>query len=232
MIIKVNLVIANAYIVRGRKTVVVDTGAPGSDGRILKALKKHRIPASQFSLILLTHAHSDHAGSARALRDRFHVPVAVHRADAAMLKRGDNGSLLTLGWEAGVSKPFVDRPFPGIDADILLDAAADLHDFGLDARLLHTPGHSEGSISLIFENGDAIVGDILRGGIMGGTFLAQQPNYPYFLYNISDKAVLHNSIQRVLDAGARQLYTGHGGPLPRAAVERWLTMRHQPILVG
>jgi len=39
---------------------------------------------------------------------------------------------------------------------------------------------------------------------------------------MKDKAVLHNSIKRVLNASAQQLYTGHGGPLSRVAVERWL----------
>jgi len=222
VITKVNLLIANVYIIRGRKTILVDTGAPGSTGRILKALEKQTIRPSDISLILLTHAHSDHAGSARDLRDHLRVPIAVHRQDAPMLKRGDNGTFVSLGLEAAISKPFVDRPFPGVDADILLETPMDLTEFGLDARLLHTPGHSEGSISLLFENGDAVVGDILRGGFLGGVLLPHHPNYPYFLNNLDDKAVLHRSIQHVLDVGAQQLYPGHGGPVSRAAVERWL----------
>ena len=75
---------------------------------------------------------------------------------------------------------------------------------------------------MLFANGDAIIGDILRGGMMGGAFLAARPNYPFFLYDLADKRVILESVQRVLDAGAQRLYVGHGGPLPRQAVAQWL----------
>jgi glyoxylase-like metal-dependent hydrolase (beta-lactamase superfamily II) len=232
MITKLNLLIANVYVVRGKRTVIVDTGAPGSAPRILRALARHGISRDDISLILLTHAHSDHAGSAGALRDALHAPVAVHRDDVAMLERGDNGRFVTMGLEAAMSKPFVDRPFPGITPDILLDTYTDLSQFGLDARLLHTPGHSPGSVSLVFGNGEAIVGDILRGGLMGGVLFSGRPAYPYFLYSRDDMQTLHGSVARVLDAGATRLYTGHGGALSRAAAERWLAAQRQPAWAG
>lgn len=231
MITKINLIIANAYLVRGRKTVIVDTGAPGSAPRILNAIKRQGINQRDVSLILLTHAHSDHAGSAGVLREALQAPVAVHREDVAMLERGDNGGFRPVDVEAAFSKPFVDRPFPPIRPDIVLDGSTDFSDYGLDGWLMHTPGHSDGSISLLLPDGNAIVGDILRGGIMGGTFFPARPTYPFFLYDMADKAILHTSIRRVLDAGATYFYTGHGGPILRANVERWLATHMQPIRV-
>lgn len=221
-IIRINLVVANVYIVRGRRTVLVDTGAETSAGWIMRAMNQHGVSPNELSMILLTHAHVDHAGSARRLRDRLGAPVAVHQADAAMLRRGDNGITQTLGREAVVIKYFMDHPFPSLEADIHLDQSTDLRSYGLDARLLHTPGHTAGSISLLFDDGDAIAGDVLRGGVMGGAFLASKPAYPYFLPSMDDKPVLLDSVQKLLDDGARRFLVGHGGPLKRDAVQRWL----------
>jgi glyoxylase-like metal-dependent hydrolase (beta-lactamase superfamily II) len=224
-ITRINLVVANVYIVQGEKTILVDTGAESSAGWILRALKQHHISPEELSMIVLTHAHVDHAGSARRLREQLRVPVAVHEADAQMLKRGDNGTLQTLGAEAVIVKFVMDHPFPSLDADILLDSSTDLRRWGVDARLLHTPGHTSGSISLLFTNGDAIVGDVLRGGIMGGTFLASRPNYPYFLPHQNDKRTLLHSVQKLLDAGVERFFVGHGGPLSRVDVQRWLSLQ-------
>lgn len=221
-ITKINLTIANAYLVRGEKTVIVDTGAPGSASRILRALAQAGTAQEDVSLILLTHAHSDHAGSAGELRAILGAPVAVHAADAAMLQRGDNGRFIPVGWEAKMSQRFVDKPFPGLAADILIDESTDLRPYGIDGRLLHTPGHSPGSVTLLLPEGEAIAGDILRGGIMGGMMLSGRPSYPYFLYNLDDKVELRHSLRKVLDAGAQRLYVGHGGPMARGNVARWL----------
>lgn len=227
MIAKLNLTIANVYIVGGARPVVVDTGAPGSAPKILAALAKQGFQPADVALILLTHAHSDHAGSAAALREATGAPVAVHHGDLAMLRRGDNGRMLPTDFEARLSQRFVDKPFPALEPDMVLDDESDLRALGLDADLLPTPGHSPGSISLLFANGDAIVGDILRGGVMGGMFLSSRPTYPFFLYDLADKAVIHRSVQTVLARGAQRLFTGHGGPLPRSAVEQWLEQQRR-----
>lgn len=226
MIVKINLTIANAYLIKGPKAVLVDTGAPGSAPKILQALAKEGIAPESLALILLTHAHSDHAGSAAELRRLTGAPVAVHAGDAAMLRRGSNGVMLPIGVEARLSQRFVDRPFPGLEPDITLQDTSDLGALGVAARLLTTPGHSPGSISLVFEDGAAIVGDILRGGLMGGAIWSGRPNYPYFLYNMADKATLHASVAQVLAAGAETFFTGHGGPLVRQDVLRWLHGRY------
>jgi glyoxylase-like metal-dependent hydrolase (beta-lactamase superfamily II) len=221
----INLTIAKAYLVQGARAILIDSGAPGSAPRILRALEQRGVTKQDVSLILLTHAHSDHAGSAAELRATLGAPVAIHAADAAMLRRGDNGAFIPVGLEARMSRRFVDKPFPGLAADLLVDEQTDFSDYGIDGRLLHTPGHSPGSVSLLLPGGQAIVGDILRGGFMGGMVLSGRPSYPYFLYDLDDKDQLHDSIRRVLEAGAQRLHVGHGGPLPRVAVERWFNQK-------
>ena len=128
MITKLNLTIVNVYLVKGPKLVVVDTGAPGSAPKILAALAKQGFAPADVSLILLTHAHSDHAGSAGELRKATGAPVAVHRGDLDMLRRGDNGRVFPTDFEARLSQRFVDRPFPALEPDILLDDQSDLRE--------------------------------------------------------------------------------------------------------
>lgn len=223
MIHRINLMIANVYVIQqSRRVVLVDTGAPNSGKRIESALARLGIRPSEVALILLTHAHSDHAGSAAELRQRWGVPLAVHAGDRAMLERGTNGDFVPMDLEARLSRPFVDVPFTGITPDIVLDAGQDLSAYGLEAQLLHTGGHSAGSISLIFEDGSAIVGDILRGGIMGGTFLPQRPTLPFFMPSLDQLPTLFASIQQVLATGAQRWYVGHGGALPHERIHSWL----------
>jgi glyoxylase-like metal-dependent hydrolase (beta-lactamase superfamily II) len=219
---RINLSIANMYLLQGRRAILVDSGSAGTTDRALRALSGCGVRPGDVSLILLTHGHSDHAGGAAALRRAFDAPVAVHRGDADMVRRGDNGVVVPVGWEARFSQSFVDRPFPAFEPDIVFDASFSLEPYGVDSTWMATPGHSPGSISLLLPSGDAVIGDILRGGLMGGALLSGRPAYPYFLYDMADKAILHDSVSRVLKAGATRLHPGHGGPLARRSVETWL----------
>jgi glyoxylase-like metal-dependent hydrolase (beta-lactamase superfamily II) len=75
---------------------------------------------------------------------------------------------------------------------------------------METPGHTAGSISLILPNGEAVVGDLLMGGFLGGLVRRGVPNVAYFQ---DDEREAQRSLRAVLATGARKLYVGHGGPL-------------------
>lgn len=224
MLNKLNLQIANVYIVKGdNKTVVVDTGQAGKAETIVKRLAKLGVAPKDVSLILLTHAHIDHAGSAAALQQLTGAPLAVHAADSEMLQRGHNGKMMPVGLEAHLLYNFISVPFPKSKADVFVDENTDLSAFGIRGRIIHTPGHTAGSISVLLDDGSVIAGDLLRGGALGGAILSSIPRYPYFLYDLKDKAMVHASVRKLLDAGAQRFYVGHGGPIPRAAVQKWVS---------
>ncbi|HRK90946.1 MAG TPA: MBL fold metallo-hydrolase, partial [Anaerolineales bacterium] len=90
-IIKIKLSLSNAYLVKDKKSILVDTGAPNEAGKILKAVKQAGVDEKDISLILHTHGHIDHAGSTAGLKRILNVPTAVHAADAFMLRTGTNG---------------------------------------------------------------------------------------------------------------------------------------------
>ena len=70
-------------------------------------------------------------------------------------------------------------------------------------RCCTPPATAPAQSRMLFQNGDAIIGDILRGGVMGGMFLSSRPKYPFFLYDLADKPVILDSVQ--------------SGPRPRRA---------------
>ena len=114
--------------------------------------------------------------------------------------------------------PFVDKPFPPVAATHLIDAEMDLHPFGVEGRVVPTPGHTPGSVSLLLPDGDIIAGDLLMGGRLGGAVLAKRPQLHYF---VADFAQLYASLDRVLTGKPRRLLVGHGGPLAAEDVRRW-----------
>jgi hydroxyacylglutathione hydrolase len=210
-VIKINLPLANAFLVRGgAQWIVVDTGAPGDADALLRAASRHGITPRDIGLILLTHGHVDHFGGAAELRERTGAPIAVHAADLPFLESGRNPDLAPTGLEGRIFRPFLPWVAKPLTPDITFSEAFDLRPYGLDTRTIHTPGHSPGHIALPLPGGELIAGDLLRGGFIGGRVLANLPNLPFY---VADPAQLQASIKQVLDLGIHTLYVGHGGPL-------------------
>mgnify|MGYP005841051187 CR=1 FL=1 len=194
-ITRIKLPLANAYLVQGERPILVDAGAPGDADRIVRALAQKHVRPADLALILLTHGHGD-----------------------AMARSGCNVLGALNGLEARMIAPFVNKPFPPVAASILLDAPLDLRAYGVAGEVIATPGHTAGSVSIFFDNGDAIVGDLLMGGRMGGALWSSQSRLHYF---VADFAQLAKSIVTVLARRPQRLLVGHGGPLAADAVQAW-----------
>lgn len=217
---KLKLGLSNAYLIKADGCILVDTGAPNEEKRILAALKNHGVTNKDISLIVHTHVHSDHVGSTVALKQTINAPLAYHPADEPLMQQGNNGKLNGIGLRgAFYAKLFSHKAFEAFSADLNLQDGLRLDDYGVPATVLHTAGHTAGSISLILDSGDAIVGDVLMGGHMGGNFLAQKPNYQYFA---EDKTQLHNSLKKLAAQPIKSYLVGHGGPLEAKKVKNWL----------
>lgn len=217
-ITRIKLPLANAYLVQGERPILIDTGAPGDAGRIVRALAQANVQPADLALILLTHGHGDHVGAANELAVLSGAPVALHSADDAMARTGRNVLGTLNGLEARMIAPFVDKPFPPAAASILLAAPLDLRPYGVAGEVIATPGHTPGSISIFFDNGDAIVGDLLMGGRMGGALWPSRPRLHYF---VGDFAQLATSMDSVLARRPQRLLVGHGGPLAADTVQAW-----------
>ncbi len=131
------------YLIHGRKICLIDSGVASSSQIILDHLKHIGRSPKEISLLILTHAHPDHIGAARALKNISGCVVASHVVEKA--------------WIEDVDLQEAERPVPGfkslvegsVPVDLILQDrdVLDLGD-GLDVQVIHTPGHSPGSISL------------------------------------------------------------------------------------
>jgi hydroxyacylglutathione hydrolase len=172
--------------------------------------------------LVLTHTHFDHAANAARLHQRYHVPVIVHRSEAEYLQAGDSplplGTTVFTRWMTPQLTRTVHRFFRYRPAtpDIIVDEAFDLRPLGIEADLLHTPGHSPGSISLIVGGEVAIVGDAMYGVVAGSAF-------PPFA---ADARQLVESWAKLLETGCQVFLPSHGGAVTRHVVERDYAQRH------
>lgn len=209
-IIKIKLSLSNAYLVKDKKSILIDTGSPKEADKILTAVKNAGMDVKDLSLILHTHGHVDHAGSTAELKRRLGIPSAVHKEDAFMLQTGTNGLVNAINFEAEIYKRILVKPFESSQPDIVIENEMLLNDFGVDGKIIFTPGHTEGSISILLGNNEMIIGDVMMGGFMGGNLFPSRPMYHYF-YNDFDE--IKSSIKKIANLKPSKMYVGHGGPL-------------------
>jgi hydroxyacylglutathione hydrolase len=211
-----DLGIANAYVIYGRRPILFDSGTAGESSTLAKDLDRLAIKPGDLALIVLSHGHADHAGGAGTVRERWHAPIVVGAGDVEMLHNGRNRTLKPMSFTARLLRPFIDRTFPPYNPDIQVTAPIDLKPYGIDGRILPMPGHTPGSQVLLLGDGDAFVGDLLLGGYLGGAMFASSPGTHYYH---DDRAAAEAEICVVIRDGAKRLYLGHGGPV--TAADAW-----------
>lgn len=204
-----------AYLVHSDNAVVlVDTGYEGMEQRVIDALAEEGFAPGDLSLIILTHVHYDHAGGAAALAELTGAKIVVHSEEAETLRQGITkipggtrwkGRLLS--WIGRIFLPRVMK-LPPADAAILLDDRLDLSEWGIPGYLIHTPGHTAGSLSLVLENGKAVVGDNMLGFV--------NKHYPPFA---EDRDAVLDSWQKLLDTGSVDFLPAHGNMIKRKSIE-------------
>ncbi|MDR3735909.1 MAG: MBL fold metallo-hydrolase [Acidobacteriaceae bacterium] len=158
-VLSVGLLQCNCSILGDEATheaIVVD---PGDEiDRILAVLAKHQLTVKQ---IIVTHAHIDHIAGAARLKAVTGAPVFYNQLDLPLVKMMD----MQAGW-LGVATPVVAEPDASAEEGFKIGVT------GIQGVVLHTPGHTEGSISLHFpEEHLLLAGDTLFAGSIGRTDL-------------------------------------------------------------
>ena len=183
-----------AYLAVGAETLLVDTGVSRLAGAIQRAIRATGVHPASVDRIVLTHYDFDHSGSAAQLARALDAPVAIHAADAALVSNPSDSP--------GVRRLLYHRPVPQVLRWEAPEIATTLEEGDTvgDWRVLHTPGHTPGSISLVRDD-VGIVGDALvyfRGRLI--------PNVRHLAI---DLAAQDASTKRLATAGLRTVLPGH-----------------------
>lgn len=178
-----------------REAIVIDPGDDIED--VLALVRKHHLQVKQ---IVVTHAHIDHVGGAMKLRTATGAPILLNQNDYALLKMLD----VQAAW-IGMATP------EKVEIDQNLTDADTVKAGSLAAQVLHTPGHTEGSVCLYFPaEKKLIAGDTLFAGSIGRTDL---PGGSY-------EKILHSLHQRVLALPDETIVVPGHGPLTTIGEER------------
>lgn len=213
----------NCHIVVGSKgSILVDTGLPGSSHKVARALRSKGLQFSDIKLIVVTHAHIDHAGSAAHLRELTGAPIVAHAGDLDFYLQKRAMTFCATGWfgRAFLRTGLIRRPYVPFTPDLLLQDGEylALNRFGIDGAVRHTPGHTCGSISVQLGGGDAMVGDLISSGILlGGIARTGKAKRPPFE---DDPHAVADQLEGLLAAGSQRFFMGHGGPLQACEVRR------------
>ena len=206
---------ANAFFIPSDQGgVLVDAGNAHKITQLKSVLHAHEYSLGDIRHIILTHTHHDHVGSLAELKKRTGASIIVHETEANFLRLGRSPlpkgttayakALVVLGRVARVGA------FTPIAPDILMTHSLDLTDIGIDGYVLHTPGHTEGSMSVILNNGVAFVGDTLFN-------IQPESVYPPFA---NDAESLLKSWQVLYETKCNKFYPAHGKPIKREKFRR------------
>jgi hydroxyacylglutathione hydrolase len=197
----------NVYLVEdGGKLILIDTGLFRSYKKIVKYIEELGHKPADVSTIVLTHFHIDHVGSLKKMSELTGAKVAADEADADYIagkKAPPKPKNLMLKALSSLVKP------APVDVNIVLKDGDKVGKL----TVIHTPGHSEGSISLLdAERKVMFVGDAVR--FMGGKLEGPPPQFTL------DEVKAKESIGKIATYDFDIMLSGHGQPLTENASQK------------
>ncbi len=200
----------NCYLIsyEGRR-LLVDTSRESFRQRLQSRLELRGI--GRLSALVLTHTHFDHVENAAWLKEQFKMPIIVHAAEAALLAQGLNPVIRgtnPLSRLVAAAAAQADLDYSPAEPDILVGERYDLAGLGFNGYVVHTPGHTGGSMSVILDDEIALAGDTIVG-------LKRWVMPPF----VEDQRLLMRSWGRLLETGCSLFLPAHGFECRRAELE-------------
>lgn len=201
---------SNVFLLLDDSITVVDAGLRGRSANILNEVRRLGYKPSDVAHIILTHHHADHIGSLAELKKATGAKVMAHPTDAPYI----DGTLPQPGparpkWLSKMLSPF-GRMWATTPAEVdkLLNDSEELPMLG-GIKILHTPGHTLGSISLLLlQEKLVIVGDLLTHRF--------RLSMPSRLFTVDMEQEV-NSIKKLAGLDFDAIAFGHGRPILREA---------------
>jgi glyoxylase-like metal-dependent hydrolase (beta-lactamase superfamily II) len=175
----------------GCELVLIDAGVGYSLNKIEKNIRSAGLEPARIGHVVATHCHIDHIGGLAGIVDRYGSKVVAHELDRGGIE-GENNDLTAASMYGVKYTPVI--------VDIILRKELESLELGeIQFNLLHTPGHTPGSISAYIDTGD------------GRVLFGQDIHGPFSLLWGSDLGEWRRSMHRLLSLGADVLCEGHAG---------------------
>jgi len=214
----------DCYLIRDKEVIMIDGGTPHRINTFKKAIQNISIEPSDVKLVIVTHGHIDHIGSLNDIKKLTGASVVAHELEKECLERGEWIETLKPkgigGWRwmwDNVGLPLVMSFYsraPPTDVDLVVeDAGLSLVNYGVNGRVVYTPGHTMGSISVLLDSGEVFVGDLA----MNKFPLRRTPGLPVLGWNLEK---VKESWRRLIDLGAEIVYPGHGKSFPIDVIKK------------
>lgn len=205
---------SNAFVIESNDQLyLVDTGRHLDLALVRQAITDLQQETSKDpQWLILTHSHFDHSGNAAVLKKEFDLKIVAGKAEARFLKHGftplPEGTNLLADWVSDLGKQI---PGKGFDYTPVKINKSITHEWYIDPsiRLILTPGHTDGSISILVNEEAALVGDVLSG-------LDESHIIPAYANDINE---LLNSWGLLLETNCQLFLPGHGNIVRRTELE-------------
>lgn len=202
-IVKVLGLRSNVFLIScDQQNMLIDTGPGFMSKKLEQRLLKLKIKTIDY--LILTHSHFDHAANAALIKEKFGARIVIHQSEAEYLFSGDSPMPAgTSAFSAWLVRNFSQKliktvRYKSCQADILVNDSLNLSSKGIN--IIHTPGHTIGSLSIIVDQEIAIVGDTLFGIFPGSCF-------PPFADDVTS---LLKSWERLINKGCGLFLPSHG----------------------
>lgn len=199
----ISLGFVKVFLIKGKKNILVDTGISGNI--TIEKLKAVGFDPKSISYIIITHNHTDHVGGLKALKELSCAKIIMQRNDAELLANGKSSPIKARGFIGKfISKIMGGAQVQPMKADVIFDDELDLSEFGVDGKVIHTPGHTMGSLSILLATSELIIGDMLIGKHTKDGTYAKLP--PFAI----DVSLIKSSVKKLIPLAPRVIYTSHG----------------------
>lgn len=190
----------NCYLVTQKdKSILIDVAQTKYMDKLYNICKSKNI-----QLIILTHGHIDHIQNAYLLAEKLNAPIAMHKLDIELI---DNNLVQPLYAHTILGKIVLtiskisikNGTYPSFRPSICLEGNSSLLKYGIDARIIELPGHTNGSIGIEVEKKAVIVGDALMNMV-----------FPQVSMLYTNRKLMMESVNKITELGDRVIYYGHG----------------------
>jgi len=190
----------------GDSGILIDTGKKDYLDTVVEACKPYKI-----KLIVLTHAHCDHAENVADLSEMLGAPIAMHKDDVNLIESNNNQSLEAKAFLGKIIlsaslKEFSRSKMKAFTPSVFLKDGDDLVEYGISAKVIGLPGHTKGSIGVDVDGKELMVGDALMNMF-----------YPTVAMLYNDEKAMKDSAKKITGLGERIIYFGHGKPVQNKA---------------